>query len=75
MLAPEKTCELIRAGAREALGKVAEAKPLKFELPLRARLETLAVELPETASPEEVAAADHKVHEGVCETQLDIYSF
>jgi D-amino peptidase len=75
MLAPEKTRELIRAGAQAAMGRVSGAKPFKLELPLRARLETLAVELPETASAAEVAAAPHNVHEGVCETQLDIYSF
>ncbi|NPV47914.1 MAG: hypothetical protein HPY69_13215 [Armatimonadetes bacterium] len=75
MLAPQKTYELIRNAAKAAMGKVAEARPLKFELPIRARVETLAVELPETASPEEVAAAPHQVHEGICPTQLDVYAF
>ena len=75
MLAPETTRDLIKQAAKAALGKVAEAKALKFELPMRARVVTLAVELPDTASAEEVAAAPHKAREGICKTALDIYSF
>jgi D-amino peptidase len=75
MLAPAKTQQLIRQAARAALVGWTQAKPFKLDLPIRARVETLAVELPETATAEEIAAAPHQVHEGLCETQLDIYSF
>ena len=75
MLAPEKTQELLQKGARAALIRVAGAKPFKLELPIRARRETLAVGLPRETPDELIAAAPHHVHEGLCETALDIYSF
>ena len=75
MLAPQRTHALIKAAAREALSRVATARPFKLALPMQARLETLAVEMPETASFAEIAAAPHQVHEGRCETQLEVYSF
>ncbi len=75
MLAPQRTHALIKAAAREALSRGATARPFKLALPMQARLETLAVEMPETASFAEIAAAPHQVHEGRCETQLEVYSF
>lgn len=75
MLAPEKTAELIRSGARQALGRVGQVAPLKLELPIQARVETLVENVSDSATAEAVAAAPHRTHEGTCATQLDIYAF
>jgi len=60
MLPPLKTYERIRNAAKA---------------PIRARVETLVEPLPDTASPEEIAAAPHQTHEGLCATQLEVYGF
>jgi D-amino peptidase len=75
MLAPEKTAALIREGAREALTRVGQVAPFKLELPIRARVETVVGEMPETATAADFEAAPHQTHEGTCATQLDIYGF
>lgn len=75
LVPPEAARERIREAARQALKRVSQARPLKLPLPISARLETLAQPMPDTASFDEIAAAPHHVHEGICETQLDIYSF
>jgi D-amino peptidase len=38
-LSPPRACELIRAGAREAIGRIAEAKPFTFEPPIALELD------------------------------------
>jgi D-amino peptidase len=75
MVAPQKAHELIRAGAREALSRIAQCRPYVVEKPLHARHERLAESVPDEATPEEVAAAPHLTFEKVCENQLDIYRF
>ena len=75
MIAPAKAREMIRAGAKEAMGRIGLCQPLKMALPMRGRFEALTEELPDTATPEEVAAAPHQVYEKVFEDQLQIYNF
>jgi D-amino peptidase len=75
LLSPEKTSDLIRDGAREAVGRGDLVKPLKLSLPISAKVETLVEPAPDDMPLEEVYAAPHQSHEGVCETQLDIYRF
>lgn len=43
-LTPHAACEAIRAGAREAVGRVARAKPFVFDSPFELTIETVAVE-------------------------------
>jgi D-amino peptidase len=43
-LTPQAACDAIRAGAREAIGRVAQAKPFTFEPPIELRIETAGVE-------------------------------
>jgi D-aminopeptidase len=38
MIAPPAARELIHAGAAEAMGRVAQCRPLKYDLPIRGRL-------------------------------------
>ena len=75
LLAPEKTRELIREGAREAMSRVKLVAPFKLEFPAHGRVETLEEPASDDWGWEQIEAAPHKVHEGICETALDIYSF
>ena len=43
-LTPQAACDAIRAGAREALGRAARAKPFVFDSPFELTIETAAVE-------------------------------
>lgn len=43
-LTPQAACDAIRAGAREAIAKVANAKPFTFEPPIELVIETAGVE-------------------------------
>ncbi len=74
-LAPEKTRELIREGAAEAVRRGRLVPPLKLALPIVARVETLPAPVPDEMPLAEVYAAPHVSHEGTCPTQLDIYRF
>jgi D-amino peptidase len=75
MIPPARAQEMIREGAKEAMGRLGLCRPFKMALPMRGRLEVLAAALPDTATPEEVAAAPHQVMEKVFADQLHIYSF
>jgi D-amino peptidase len=75
MVPPARARDLIRAGAQEAMSRVRLCKPFRMELPIRGRLEALAEPLPDTASPELVAAAPRRTRENVFDDQLHIYSF
>jgi D-amino peptidase len=75
MVPPPRAHELIRAAAREALGRIQLCTPFKMELPVRGRCETLAETLPVTASPALVAAAPRRTREKVFEDQLHICDF
>lgn len=43
-LTPQAACDAIRAGAREAIGRLSEAKPFTFEPPIELLIETVKVE-------------------------------
>jgi D-amino peptidase len=43
-MTPRAACEAIRAGAREAIGRIAQARPFVFEPPLELVIETAGVE-------------------------------
>jgi D-amino peptidase len=75
MVPPPRAHELIRAGARGAMGRVQLCTPFKMELPVRGRYDTLAETLPVTASPALVAAAPRRSKEKVFEDQLHICDF
>jgi D-aminopeptidase len=72
---PEKTRELIRAGAREAMSKAKLVKPYTIEFPAQCRVETLEEWAPDEWGWDQIEAAPHKVHEGVAQSALNIYSF
>jgi len=75
MVAPEKARQMIRAGAQEAMGRIALCRPFTMELPIRARVEALVTPALDSATPAEIEAAPHQSYEGVCQTALGIYSF
>ena len=75
LLAPEKTRELIRAGAQEAMSRGQLVKPFVIDFPAQGRVETLVENAPDEWTWEQIEVAEHRVHEGVCETALNIYSF
>lgn len=75
LLSPEKTREMIRDGAREAMTRVKLVQPFKIEFPAQGRVETLEEVAPDEWGWDQIEAAPHKVHEGTCQTALDIYSF
>jgi D-amino peptidase len=75
MLAPTVAHDLIRAGAKEALGRIKQCPPFKMELPIRARFESLAERLPNTASPALVESAPRRVVEKVFPEQVGITDF
>lgn len=75
LLSPEKTRETIREGAREAVWRVKLVKPFDLEFPAQARVETLEEPAPDEWGWDRLEAAAHKVHEGMCQSALDIYSF
>ena len=75
LMAPAKTRELIRAGACEAMKRGKQVPLFTIEFPARARLEALEERAPDEWTWEQIEAAPHRVHEGVCETALDIYGF
>jgi D-amino peptidase len=75
LLGPEKTHALIKAAATEAVKRAANAKPLKLDLPIQARLECLVEPVSEHASWDEIIASPHRTHEGPSPTQLNVYSF
>jgi D-amino peptidase len=75
MVPPQRARELIRAGAKEAIGRIPRCAPFKMQLPMRGRYEALAEALPDSASPALVAAAPRKRLEKVFADQLNIYSF
>jgi D-aminopeptidase len=75
LLSPEKSRELIRAGAREAMGRGKLVPQFTIEFPAQARLEALEEPAPDEWTWEQIEAAPHRVHEGVCETALNIYGF
>ncbi len=43
-LTPQAACDAIRAGAREAMGRIAQARPFVFDSPFELTLETAGVE-------------------------------
>jgi D-amino peptidase len=71
----EKTRELIRAGAREAMSRAKLVQPFTIEFPAQARVETLEEYAPDEWGWDQIEAAPHKAQEGVCQTALNIYSF
>lgn len=75
LIAPDKTRKLIREGACEAMkrGKLVPLYAPKF--PLQAKVETLVEPVTGHEPLEQVSALPHQVHEGVCETALEIYGF
>ncbi len=75
LMAPEKTRELIRAGACEAMKRGQLVPLFTVEFPAQARLEALVEPAPDEWTWEQIEAAEHRVHEGVCETALNIYGF
>ncbi len=75
LLSPEKTREMIREGAREAMSRWKLVQPFTIEFPAQARLEMLIEPAPDEWTWEQIEAAPHRAHEGVCPTALDIYSF
>lgn len=75
LLAPARTHELIREGAKEALSRVGKVKPYVMDLPLQAKIETLVEAVPDSLSLDEIIALPHRSHEGTCATALNVYSF
>lgn len=75
LLAPERTRELIREGAREAMQRGRLVKPFTLELPIAAKVETLEQPVGDDVSLQEIIGLPHRRHEGVCQSALDIYSF
>jgi D-amino peptidase len=75
LLGPEKTRELIRAGAREAMNRGKLVKPFTIKFPAQAKVETLVEPAPDEWNWDQIKAAEHKTHAGTCETALNIYSF
>lgn len=75
LMAPEKTRQLIREGAREAMSRVKLVKPFAIEFPAQARVERLLEPAPDEWTWEQIEAAPHQTREGICESALDIYSF
>jgi len=76
MLAPEKARALIREGAKQAMGVIPGCKPLKFDLPMTARMRL--------KDPEAIARVmqsglsvrvDEFTVERVVEDQRDVYRF
>jgi D-amino peptidase len=72
---PTLTRELIRAGACEAMKRYQSVPLYTIEFPAQARLEALEESAPDDWGWEQIEAAPHRVHEGVCPTALDIYGF
>jgi D-amino peptidase len=75
LLAPERTREMIRAGARQAMQRRHLVKPFTLELPIKAKVETLEQPVADDVPLDEVVKLPHRVHEGTCASALDIYSF
>lgn len=75
MLGVEDTSGMIREGARRAMGLVGKVRPFTMELPLRAKVERLAEPVDEYTALEQVVGLPHVTHEGMCPTQLDVFSF
>lgn len=75
LLAPEKTRELIREGAREALRRGKQVPLYAPQFPLQARVEYLVEDVTGHEPLEEVIKLPHTTHEGLCETALQIYGF
>lgn len=75
LLSPDKTWEMIREGAREAMSRVKRVQPFKLQFPAFARRETLVEAAPDEWGWDQIEAAPHQAHEGTCATALDIYSF
>jgi D-amino peptidase len=72
---PAKARELIRAGACEAMQRGRLVPLYTTDFPARAKVETLVEPLPDGTSWEEIEQAEHRTHEGTCETALNIYGF
>lgn len=75
MVPPERAHAMIRAGAKEAMGRIGLCKPFRLELPIRGRYEALAETLPPNASAALVDAAPRKRIERVFENPLQIHRF
>lgn len=75
LLAPEKTRELIRAGAKEAMSRGKLVPLFTTTFPAQAKVEVLEENALDDWTWEQIEAAPHRVHEGVCETALNIYGF
>jgi len=75
MVPPARARLMIRAGAKEAMGRIGQCRPFSMPLPIRGCYEALADPLPDTASPALVAAAPRKRLERVFDDQLHIHRF
>ncbi len=75
LLAPARAHDLIRAGAREALGRVARVPPFAMELPIRGRLRFPDKSKADDFRPGRATRLDDYTYEATFDSALDIYAF
>ena len=75
LLSPAAAHELIREGAREAMGRVATTQPFTMDLPIRGRLRFPDKSTADSFRPGRAVRTDDYTFETQFERALDIYSF
>ena len=75
LLSPAAAHELIRAGAHEAMGRIAARRPFTMELPIRGRLRFPDKSTADSFRPSRAARTDDYTFETQFEQALDIYAF
>lgn len=75
LAAPEKAHEMIRAGAKRALGNITRCKPYAFSVPIRGRLQFGTKEIADGFAPKQSKRVDDRTFEATFESGLDIICF
>ena len=75
LLSPSAAHDLIRAGAKEAMGRVSRCKPFVMELPIKGRLQFAEKSTADNFKPRRAARIDDRTFEATFESMLDIYGF
>jgi len=75
LLAPLAAHDLIRQGAREALGRAGECKPFTLDLPIRGRLSYPDKETADKLNPRRSQRVDDTTFEALFESALHIHEF